>query len=137
MKMRTNLLLKSVASVLAAGAVTVPAALGSGPSSPDTQDAAKAGPPATITDMRSPDTQEAAKASQSATAIDMQSPDTKDAANGRQFSPTVEVVIVAAPSRFDWLDAAVGASAALGASLIGVGALLLVQRRRKASVAVA
>jgi hypothetical protein len=135
MKMLSNRLLKGLAAVLAAGSIATPAALGSGPSSPDTQDAAKAARAGSITDMRSPDTQDAAKASQSASAIDMQSPDTKDAANGRGGAvPTIEVVTVAAPSRFDWIDAGIGAASGLGASLVAAGALLVVLRRRRGAV---
>jgi LPXTG-motif cell wall-anchored protein len=45
-------------------------------------------------------------------------------------------VTVAAPSRFDWVDAGIGAASGLGASLIAGGGLLLVLKRRR-SVAVA
>jgi hypothetical protein len=137
MKMRSNRLLKGLAAVLAAGAIAAPAALGSGPSSPDTQDAAKAGQPASPTDMIAPDTQDAAKAGRPGAATDMSSPDTQDAAKGRGLGPTIEVVTVAAPSRFDWIDAGIGAASGLGAVLIVTGGLLLVLKRHRRSVAVA
>jgi hypothetical protein len=131
MKMWSNRLLKGFASVLAVGAIAAPGALGADLRSPDTQDAAKAGRPATPTDMSSPDTQDAAKAGRPATPTDMSSPDTQDAPKGRQ---SIQVITVAAPSRFDWIDAGIGAASGLGASLIGAGALLVVQRRRRSSV---
>ncbi len=151
MEMWSNRLLKGLASVLAVGAIVAPGALGadlrspdtqdaakagrpatpSDMSSPDTQDAAKAGRPATPSDMSSPDTQDAAKARRPATPSDMSSPDTQDAAKGRQ---SIQVVTVADPRRFDWIDAGIGAASGLGASLIGAGALLVVHRRRRDSV---
>ena len=111
MEMWSNRLLKGLASVLAVGAIVAPGALGADLRSPDTQDAAKAGRPATPSDMSSPDTQDAAK--------------------GRQ---SIQVVTVADPRRFDWIDAGIGAASGLGASLIGAGALLVVHRRRRDSV---
>jgi hypothetical protein len=137
MKMLSNRLLKGLAAVLAAGTIAAPAALGSGPSSPDTQDAARAGQPVSPTDMIAPDTQEAAKAGRPGAPTDMSSPDTQDAAKGRGLGPTIEVVTVAAPSGFDWIDAGIGAASGLRASLIAAGALLVVQRRRRRSLAVA
>ena len=118
MKMRSTYLLKAFAAVLAAGALAVPGALGADLSSPDTQDAANAGQWGSVSDMLLPDTQ--------------------DAANGRWgAAPTIEVVTVAAPSSFDWIDAGIGAASALGAALIGTGGLILVVRRHRQSVAVA
>jgi hypothetical protein len=138
MKMLSNRLLKGLAAVLAAGTIATPAALGSGPSSPDTQDAAKAGQSASPTDMIAPDTQDAAKAGRSGSAADMIAPDTQDTAKGRGLGgPTIEVVTVAAASRFDWIDAGIGAASGLGASLIGAGGLILVLKRHRRSVAVA
>jgi hypothetical protein len=138
MKMRSNRLLKGLAAVLTAGAIAAPAALGSGPSSPDTQDAAKAGRASSVPDMISPDAQDAAKGRRAGSGPDMISPDTKDAANGRGTGgPTIEVVTVSAPNRFDWIDAGIGAASGLGASLIGAGGLLLVLKRHRRSVAVA
>jgi len=137
MKMLSNRLLKGLAAVLAAGTIAAPAALGSGPSSPDTQDAAKAGQPASPADMIAPDTQDAVKAGRPGAATDMSSPDTQDAAKGRGLGPTIEVVTVAAPSGFDWIDAGIGAASGLGASLIAAGGLILVLKRHRRSVAVA
>jgi hypothetical protein len=118
MKMRSTSLLKGLAAMLAAGAVAAPGALGS--------------------DLSSPDTQDAAKAAQWGRVSDMLLPDTQDAANGRGGAvPTIEVVTVAAPSGFDWIDAGIGAASALGAALIGAGGLILVVRRHRQSVAVA
>jgi hypothetical protein len=67
----------------------------------------------------------------------MSSPDTQDAAKGRGLGPTIEVVAVAAPSGFDWVDAGIGAASGLGASLIVTGGLILVLKRHRRSVAVA
>jgi hypothetical protein len=118
MKMRSTYLLKGLAALLAAGALAVPGALGA--------------------DLSSPDTQEAAKAGQWGRVSDMLLPDTQDAANGRGgAAPTIEVVTVAAPSGFDWVDAGIGAASALGAALIGAGGLILVLRRHRRPVAVA
>jgi hypothetical protein len=101
---------------------------------PDTQDAAKASQPASDINMQSPDTQDAAKAGQWGRVSDMLLPDTQDAANGRRGAgPTIEVVTVAAPSGFDWVDSGIGAAFVLGLSLIGAGALLVAQRRRRDS----
>jgi hypothetical protein len=118
MKMRSTYLLKGLAALLAAGALAVPGALGS--------------------DLSSPDTQEAAKAGQWGSVSDMLLPDTQDAANGRGGAgPTIEVVTVAAPSGFDWIDAGIGAASGLGVSLVAAGGLVLVLRRHRRSVAVA
>jgi hypothetical protein len=138
MKMRSTSLLKGLAGMLAAGAVAAPGALGSDLSSPDTQDAAKAGQWGRVSDMLSPDTQEAAKAGQWGSVSDTLLPDTQDAANGRGGAgPTIEVVTVAAPSSFDWIDAGIGAASGLGVSLVVAGGLILVVRRHRQSVAVA
>jgi hypothetical protein len=134
MKVQRNTLLRALLAVLVVAAVAAPTAFGSDLRSPDTLDAAKAGPPVPITDMRSPDTQEAAKAGPPVPITDMRSPDTQEAANGRQLSPRVEVVTVAAPSHFDWLDAGIGVAFGLGASLVAAGAFLVVQRRRRSAV---
>ena len=156
MKVQKSTLLKAFLAVLVFAAVAAPAAVGSDLRSPDTQDAAKAGQwgrvsdmllPDTqdaakaaqwgrVSDMLLPDTQDAAKAAQPASAIDMQSPDTKDAANGRG-RPAIEVITVAAPSGFDWIDAGIGTAFGLGASLIAAGGLVLVLKRYRRSVAVA
>jgi hypothetical protein len=124
--------------VLVVAAVTAPAGLGSDLRSPDTRDAAKAGLPASIADRRSPDTQDAAKAGQAGSVPDMISPDTQDAAKGRPLvNPTIEVVTLAEPSGFEWLDAGVGAALGLGASLIGAGGVLLVLKRQRRPAAFA
>jgi hypothetical protein len=118
MKMRSTYLLKGLAALLAAGAIAAPGALGSDLSSPDTRDAAKAGQWGSVSDMLLPDTQ--------------------DAANGRwSGGATIEVVTIAAPSGFDWIDAGIGAASGLGAALIGAGGLILVVRRHRQSVAIA
>jgi hypothetical protein len=138
MIVQRNKLLKAFLAVLVVAAVAAPAGFGSDFRSPDTQDAAKAGQPASPADLRSPDTQDAANAGRPGSATDMSSPDTQDAANGRRVGgPTIQLVTVAAPSRFDWIDAGIGAASGLGASLIGAGGLLVVLKRRRGSVAVA
>ena len=154
MKVQRSTLLKAFLAVLVFAAVAAPAAVGSDLRSPDTQDAAKAGQWGRVSDMLLPDTQDAAKAGQSASAINTQSPDTQDAAKAGQWGsvsdvllpdtqdaangrggagPTIEVVTVAAPSGFDWVDSGIGVAFVLGLSLIGAGALLVVQRRRRDS----
>ena len=118
MKVQRNTLLRAFLAVLVVAAVAAPTAFGS--------------------DLRSPDTQDAAKAGQWGRVSDMLLPDTQDAANGRwSGGPTIEVVTVAAPSGFDWIDAGIGVAFGLGASLVAAGALLVVLRRHRRSVAVA
>jgi hypothetical protein len=138
MKVQRNTLLKAFLAVLVVAAMAAPAAFGSDLRSPDTQDAAKAGLPASIADLRSPDTQDAAKAGQAGSVPDMISPDTQDAAKGRPFgSPTIEVVTVAGAPSFDWIDAGIGAASGLAAALIAAGVLLLALKRQRRSVVVA
>jgi hypothetical protein len=152
MKVQRNTLLRAFLTVLVVAAMAAPTAFGSDLRSPDTQDAAKAAQWGRVSDRLLPDTQDAAKAGQSAintqspdtqdaakagkwgSVSDMLLPDTQDAANGRGGAgPTIEVVTVAAPSGFDWVDSGIGAAFVLGLSLIGAGALLVVQRRRRDS----
>jgi len=114
MKVQRNTLLRAFLAVLVVAAVAAPTAFGS--------------------DLRSPDTQDAAKAGQWGRVSDRLLPGTQDAANGRGGAgPTIEVVTVAAPSGFDWVDSGIGAAFVLGLSLIGAGALLVVERRRRDS----
>jgi hypothetical protein len=113
MKVQRNTLLRAFLAVLVVAAVAAPTAFGS--------------------DLRSPDTQDAAKAAQWGRVSDRLLPDTQDAANGRRgAAPTIEVVTVAAPGGFDWIDAGIGVAFGLGASLVAVGALLVVLSRRRA-----
>ena len=154
MKVQRSTLLRAFLAVLVVAVVAAPAGVASDLRSPDSQDAAKAGQWGRVSDRLLPDTQDAAKAGQPASDINMQSPDTQDAAkadhwgrvsdrllpdtqdaaNGRRGAgPTIEVVTVAAPSGFDWVDSGIGAAFVLGLSLIGAGALLVVQRRRRES----
>jgi hypothetical protein len=148
-----NTLLRAFLAVLVVAAVAAPTAFGSDLRSPDTQDAAKAAQwgrvsdrllPDTqdaakaaqwgrVSDRLLPDTQDAAKAAQWGRVSDRLLPDTQDAANGRRgAAPTIEVVTVAAPGGFDWIDAGIGVAFGLGASLVAVGALLVVLSRRRA-----
>jgi hypothetical protein len=134
MKVQRNTLLRAFLTVLVVAAMAAPTAFGSDLRSPDTQDAAKAAQWGRVSDRLSPDTQDAAKAAQWGRVSDRLLPDTQDAANGRRgAAPTIEVVTVAAPGGFDWIDAGIGAAFVLGLSLIGAGALLVVQRRRRDS----
>ena len=116
MKVQRNTLLRAFLAVLVVAAVAAPTAFGS--------------------DLRSPDTQDAAKAGQWGRVSDMLLPDTQDAANGRRGAgPTIEVVTVATPSGFDWIDAGIGAASGLGVSLVAAGGLVLVRHRRPVAVA--
>jgi hypothetical protein len=133
MKVQRNTLLRAFLAVLVVAAVAAPTAFGSDLRSPDTQDAAKAAQWGRVSDRLLPDTQDAAKAAQWGRVSDRLLPDTQDAANGRRgAAPTIEVVTVAAPGGFDWIDAGIGVAFGLGASLVAVGALLVVLRRRRA-----
>ena len=118
MKVQRNTLLRAFLAVLVVAAVAAPTAFGS--------------------DLRSPDTQDAAKAPHWGRVSDRLLPDTQDAANGRRgAAPTIEVVTVAAPSGFDWIDAGIGVAFGLGASLVAAGGLVLVLKRHRRPVAVA
>jgi hypothetical protein len=133
MKVQRNTLLRAFLAVLVVAAVAAPTAFGPDLRSPDTQDAAKAAQWGRVSDRLLPDTQDAAKAAQWGRVSDRLLPDTQDAANGRRgAAPTIEVVTVAAPGGFDWIDAGIGVAFGLGASLVAVGALLVVLSRRRA-----
>ena len=134
MKVQRSTLLRAFLAVLVVAVVAAPAGVASDLRSPDSQDAAKAGQWGRVSDRLLPDTQDAANAAQWGRVSDRLLPDTQDAANGRRGAgPTIEVVTVAAPSGFDWVDSGIGAAFVLGLSLIGAGALLVVQRRRRDS----
>jgi len=138
MNVQRDTLLRAFLAVLVVAAVAAPTAFGSDLRSPDTQDAAKAAQWGRVSDRLLPDTQDAAKAAQWGRVSDTLLPDTQDAANGRRgAAPTIEVVTVAAPNGFDWIDAGIGVAFGLGTALIGAGGLILVVRRHRQSVAVA
>jgi hypothetical protein len=138
MKVLRNTLLRAFLAVLVVAAVAAPTAFGSDLRSPDTQDAAKAPHWGRVSDRLVPDTQDAAKAAHWGRVSDRLLPDTQDAANGRRgAAPTIEVVTVAAPSGFDWIDAGIGVAFGLGVSLVAAGGLVLVLKRHRRPVAVA
>jgi hypothetical protein len=85
-------------------------------------------------DLRSPDARDAAARAQS--GADLRSPDARDAAQGRGAwsAPQIVVVKVSRPrvsgsAGFDWADAGIGAGAAFGLVLLGVGGTLVVTHR--------
>jgi hypothetical protein len=83
-------------------------------------------------DLRSPDARDAGLTAIS--AQDLRSPDARDYAGGRYPATVAGPVPVAetptAPvAGFDWMDALVGAAAALGLVLLMTAGVLLVRRR--------
>jgi hypothetical protein len=91
-----------------------------------------------VQDMRSPDARDGATRVQS--IPDLRSPDVRDAAQrrGTASAPQIVVMKVSRPhvsdsGGFDWADAGIGAGAALGLMLLGVGATLVVVHRGRAS----
>jgi hypothetical protein len=88
-------------------------------------------------DLRSPDAQDAASraagAQQPQPKQDLRSPDARDAADAGS-APNVTVVRVdeSSPSSsgLDWADAGIGAGGVLGLTLVSLGGMLVVKRRR-------
>jgi hypothetical protein len=87
-------------------------------------------------DLRSPDAQDAASnaaARPAQPSQDLRSPDARDAADASRV-PEVTVVKVdeSAPSSggIDWGDAGIGAGGLLGLTLVSLGGMLVVKRRR-------
>jgi hypothetical protein len=90
-----------------------------------------------VQDMRSPDARDAAARVQS--SRDLRSPDVRDTTQGRDTASAPQMVVmrVSRPQDsgwggFDWADAAIGAGAAFGLVLLGVGATLVVAHRGRA-----
>jgi hypothetical protein len=115
MRTTTHHITRSLAIALAVGAATAPAA-------------------AAQQDLRSPDARDAALRPER--VQDLRSPDARDAADGRGMdtAPIVEIVEVAAPSGFDWSDAALGAAAGIGLVLVGTGGAMTTVRLRRRPV---
>ena len=87
-------------------------------------------------DLRSPDARDAATATTVSEPQDLRSPDARDAAKGPGPSTAPEVVVVKLPDvapadGLDWADAAIGAGAVLGLTLLGLGGALVAVRRRR------
>jgi hypothetical protein len=90
-----------------------------------------------VPDMRSPDARDAATRVES--SPDLRSPDVRDAAQGRGTASAPQIVgvkvsrpQVSSAGSFDWADAGIGAGAAFGLVLLGVGATLVVAQRGRA-----
>jgi hypothetical protein len=67
---------------------------------------------------------------------DLRSPDARDAAQGRGTSSAPEILVVkisrpevSGSAGFDWGDAGIGAGAAFGLMLLGVGGTLMIAHR--------
>ena len=73
------------------------------------------------------------------TAIDRTAPapDATSAGYGTSVPQPTVVQVEASPSSFDWSDAAIGAGAAFGLTMVGVGGMLATGRRRQRQPAVA
>jgi hypothetical protein len=132
---------RTVAVVLALGAVAAPAA---------TARPIDAQPGATLPhDFRTADTRDAVVSrglyepmrpeAQPQPRQDLRNPDTVDYANGRGTYNSPEVVVVDVPKSvspavsdggFDWADAGLGAGSLLGITLIGLGGALFIVHRR-------
>jgi hypothetical protein len=105
--------------------------------------AAPAGAAEPAQDLRSPDARDAAALAQEryyssddGPAQDLRSPDARDAeliSHGLlRLEPTrtpAPATVATPSSGFDWVDAAIGAAAALGIALLASGAALVVRRR--------
>lgn len=90
-----------------------------------------------VQDLRSPDARDAPRRVPS--SPDLRSPDSQDAAQGRGTASAPQIVVmkvsrphVSDSGGFDWADAGIGAGAAFGLMLLGVGATLLVAHRGRA-----
>jgi len=113
-----------IAAALAAAAVTAPAAQAGGPD----DRAVYRGSPLVAPASVSPDDRALYRgASEISAAVDDR-PFARNVAAIDPGNPTIEVI--SAPRGFDWSDAAVGGTFGLVAALVGIGGILLVQRRR-------
>ncbi len=113
-----------IAAALAAAAVAAPAAQAGGPD----DRAVYRGSPLVAPASQSPDDRALYRgASESSLAVDDR-PFARNAAAIDPGNPTIE--IVNSPSGFDWSDAAVGGTFGVMVALVGIGAILIVQRRR-------
>jgi hypothetical protein len=90
-----------------------------------------------VQDLRSPDARDAPTRVRS--SPDLRSPDSQDAAQGRGTASAPQIVVIKVSRRqvsssggFDWADAGIGAGAAFGLMLLGVGATLVVAHRGRA-----
>ena len=98
--------------------------------SPDTIDATRQTPVASVSDLRSPDTHDTAlsAAHVHATPVtDLRSPDTRDANLIVPTNVATPVVLVGS-SGFDWTDAGIGATSGFAVAILAAGALLLIRR---------
>jgi hypothetical protein len=145
--MSTHRLTRPAALGLTLAALAAPAAVAEPIDlrSPDTRDAARAAEARQEQprqDLRSPDARDAAQTSSlvgttSTPRQDLRLPDTRDYADGRGTfnAPEVTVVRVAEPAApanggIDWGDAGIGAGAAFGITLLGLGGALAVVQYR-------
>jgi len=103
---------RTVATTFAIGAVLAPAA-------------------SAQQDLRSPDTRDAAE--RVGRTQDLRMPDTQDSAAGRglERATVVEFVDVPHADGFDWTDAVLGATTAIGIVLVGAGGAITTVRIRR------
>lgn len=138
-----------VGLVLAAAAIAAPAAYADGaaadsvghhavvtaaPAVVQSPDSAERNAVVTVSPaiVQSPDSAERNRVARLGVVVDKRSPDAQDAADPRPV--TVQPVIrrVTATDGMDWLDAAIGAGAAIGLVLLAAGGVLTVSRWRHA-----
>lgn len=106
--------------------------------SPDTIDATARALATPGSEPRSPDTRDAALTATHAPATlvgDLRSPDTRDTALAAPTSQALRVDPTST-SRFDWIDAGIGATSGFGIALLVAGALLLIRRSNDRRLAV-
>jgi hypothetical protein len=86
-------------------------------------------------DLRSPDAREAAATAAQGPRQELRSPDARDASEGRGTFTAPDVTVIAVPAQapssggFEWRDAAIGAGALIGLSLLALTGTLAVRRR--------
>jgi len=86
-------------------------------------------------DLRSPDTRDGAATASQGPRQELRSPDARDASEGRGTFTAPDVTVIALPGRspssdrFQWRDAAIGAGALVGLSLLVLAGTIAVRRR--------
>jgi hypothetical protein len=113
-----------IAAALVAAATVVPAAHATGPD----DRAAYRGNPLVAPATQGPDDRALYRGTEEISLSVDDRPFARNAAPIDPGSQTIEVI--SSPSGFDWSDAAVGGTFGLVVALVGIGAILIVQRRR-------
>ena len=120
----TTQIRRCFAAALVAAAVAAPAAQASGPD----DRAVYRGDPLVAPASQGPDDRALYRGS---TEITLTSDDRPFARNVAAIDPgTLPIEVVSSPRGFDWGDAAVGGTFGAMVALVGIGAILIVQRRR-------